>query len=37
VVEEAAPPVDGASPGPVVIPDPILGDKPLTLEVLVEV
>jgi hypothetical protein len=37
VVEEAEPPVDGAAPGPVVIPDPLLGDKPLTLEVLAEV
>jgi hypothetical protein len=37
VVEEAEPAVDGAPPGPVVIPDPLQGDKPLTLEVLVEV
>jgi hypothetical protein len=33
-VDTVAP--DGASAGPVVIPDP-LGDKPLTLEILAEV
>lgn len=33
-VETGAP--DGASAGPVVVPDP-LGDKPLTLEILAEV
>lgn len=36
VLAEAEPVIDGAPPGPVVVPDPLFGDNPLTLEVLVE-